>query len=267
MCDCERTRPEPVDCSPTRRQLIAGALTVGVGAAALGLGVARPVLAEVAAVEVMPGLAILPRDAWGLDLPPKGPLAGESSQFLLVHHSATPNTYRSARAVVRAIHTWHTGPAKGWSDVCYNFFVGRDGDVWEGRAGSLTRPITADATGGNQGFAQLVCLIGDFTTEQPTASARHSLAKVLAWLAGRDGIDISASATTTFTSRGSQRWPVGTEVTTATIAAHRDLSSNTTCPGDAFHPFLDDVRSAARAQRDGWSAVTRPAVRLGVVAP
>jgi hypothetical protein len=45
--------------------------------------------------------------------------------------------------------------------------IGPDGSIWETRAGSLAGPVVADATGGNQGYAQLVCLIGDFENQAP----------------------------------------------------------------------------------------------------
>ena len=88
------------------------------------------------------------------------------------------------------------------------------------------------ATGGSQGYAQLCCFVGDHQTVAPTEAAQTSMVALLAWLAGRYGIDPSPGATTTFTSRGSQRWPAGTSVTTGTIAGHREMSS-TVCPGDA----------------------------------
>ena len=182
-------------------------------------------------------------------LPPKGPIEVETPQFLLVHHTASSNTYASAAGLIQATYAFHTSAAKGWSDVCYEFFIGRDGDVWEGRAGALTGPVVADATGGSQGFAQLVCLLGDFTSQLPTAAAQTSLVKVLAWLSDRYHIDISPGATTSFISRGSQRWAAGTPVTTSTIAGHRDMSF-TACPGDALYPMLPEIRDRAdRAAR------------------
>ena len=193
-----------------------------------------------APVPVAAGLEILPRDAWGADLPP-GPLQPETPRFLLVHHTASPNNYRDAREVLRGGFRFQTGPAKGWPDVCYQFFIGRDGDVWEARAGSLTGPVMADATGGSQGWAQLVCLIGDFTTAAPTPAATDSLVLLLEWIARRDDIDVSEGATATFVSRGSQRWSTGTTVTTPTIAAHRDMSY-TLCPGDPVVAMLPEIR-------------------------
>jgi hypothetical protein len=250
----------------TRRQAIAGAIAAGSSIAA-GAGVATVVRAAepaVPAVEVLPGLAIYPRDAWGANLPPLGPIGVETAQFLLVHHTASSNSYSSAAGVIQATYAFHTSAAKGWSDVCYEFFIGRDGDVWEGRAGALTGPVVADATGGSQGFAQLICLLGDFTSELPTPAAQGSLVKVLAWLADRYDIDIGPGATTSFISRGSQRWPAGTAVSTPTIAGHRDMSY-TACPGNALYPLLPDIRTRVIAQHDAWRTTLKPARRLGVV--
>lgn len=273
VCDCEPTRRDLLRSAAVGGAAVAtGILAVGTAAgatagrdpaAAIGPGAPAGLAAAAAgsAVSVMPGLAILPRDAWGADLPPRGDITREATRFLLVHHTASPNSYRSARDVIRSAYAFQTGPAKGWPDVCYGFFIGRDGDVWEGRAGALTRPVRADATGGNQGWAQLVCLLGDFTSAVPTPAALTALAKVLAWLAGRDLVSLADGATTSFVSRGSNRWPAGTVVTTPTVAAHRDMSY-TACPGDALYPLMPDVRRRARLQAEAWRSVIRPAVRL-----
>ena len=263
MCDCQSTR------SVTRREAIAGALIVGSAIAAtagIGGGAHAAVGPAVPPVEVLPGLLIYPRAAWGLDLPPAGPIDVETPQFLLVHHTASSNSYTSAASLIQATYAFHTSAAKGWSDVCYQFFIGRQGDVWEGRAGALTGPVVADATGGSQGFAQLICLLGDFTSQLPTVAAQTALVKVLAWLADRYEIDIGPGATTSFISRGSQRWRAGTPVTTETIAGHRDMSF-TACPGNALYPLLPEIRARAIAQREAWKSTLKPARRLGIVTP
>ncbi|MEZ5259621.1 MAG: N-acetylmuramoyl-L-alanine amidase [Ilumatobacteraceae bacterium] len=212
-------------------------------------------------VEALPGrLAILPRDAWGPDLPPRAEHASEDVRFLLVHHTASANTYPSggARSVIRSTYAFQTGPAKGWPDVCYHFFVDHDGVIWEGRAGSLAGPVVADATGGNQGFAQLVCLIGDFTSTVPTAAALDSLTGVLAWLADRYSVPTEPGVLVPFVSRGSQRWPAGTTVMTEGVRPHRSMSY-TACPGDAFAPFVESELMARVAQRRrDWADVLDP---------
>jgi len=249
------------------------ALVVGNGpGAAAGSKAAAPARTAsaappaVSAVEVMPGLSIYPRAAWGSDLPPKGPIAPEAPQFLLVHHTASSNDYSSARNVIRSVYSNHTSPAKGWNDVCYQFFVGRDGDVWEGRSGALTGPVEADATGGSQGFAQLVCLLGDFTAVTPTAAAVDATAKVLAWLADRYRFDTSPAATTTFVTRGSNILAAGTTVITPIIASHRDMT-DTVCPGDGLYSLLPDLRDRVITCLADWNGVLRPARRLGTVNP
>jgi hypothetical protein len=152
--------------------------------------------------------------------------------------------------------------------VAYNFFIGPDGTVWEGRAGSLDGPVVADATGGNQGFSQLVCLLGDFSTTAPPAPMQHSLVLLLAHLSQRYALSTWKDATTSFISRGSNRWPTGRLVEARTISGHRDMTF-TACPGDAAYGLLDDWRArvhpivAASWVRSGL----QPAQRSGLEAP
>ncbi len=260
MCDCEPTRREAIG-----KFVAAGtALVAGHAVASISASTAQAAPPAVPAVAIMPGLSIYPRAAWGADLPPKGPIYPEKPQFLLVHHTASPNSYTNARDVIRGVYRYHTGPEKGWNDVCYQFFVGRDGDVWEGRAGALGFPVQADATGGSQGFAQLVCLLGDFTSVAPTNAAMNATAKVLAWLADAYRLDTSSGATTSFVSRGSNKFESGTVVTTPIVAGHRDMTY-TKCPGDTFYPLIPDLRNRVITQRALWSGVMRPARRMGTV--
>lgn len=218
---------------------------------------------EVPAVEVMPGLQIYPRAAWGSDLPPKARLQREDPRFFLIHHTATSNYYTSARDMIRSGYRHQTTAPRYWPDVCYEFFVGRAGDVWEGRSGALGGPVVADATNGSQGFAQLVCLIGDFTEVQPTQAAINSTVKLLAWLADRYDVPTEPGATATFVSRGSERYAKGVTVTTPTISGHRDMS-HTNCPGTAFYPTIPSLRPLVHAQRLAWNSLVKPALRLSL---
>lgn len=191
-------------------------------------------------VPVAPGLDINPRDGWA-DAAPTGPLETEApgdARFLLVHHTASSNDYQPDEVVaqLRSFYRFHTGPEKQWPDIAYNILIDRFGGVWEGRAGSLDAPIKGSATGGSQGYALLTCLIGNHDEAPPTSEALASLQRVLAWLAEREAIDIAPGAETSFVSRGSNRWPEGSTVTTPTITGHRSMS-NTTCPGQ----FVDEL--------------------------
>lgn len=220
------------------------------------------------AVPLTNHLAVLPRATWGADLAPKGPMGPEDVRFLLVHHTATSNRIPDQRQLIRNIFAFHTSNAKRWNDVAYNYFVGPDGTVWEGRAGSLDGPVVADATGGNQGFSQLVCLLGDFSTIAPPAAMQHSLVLLLAHLSQRYNLSTWKDATNSFVSRGSNRWPAGRPVEARTISGHRDMTF-TACPGNAAYGLLDDWRArvhpivAASWVRPGL----QPAVRSRLEAP
>lgn len=182
-------------------------------------------------------------------------------RVLVVHHTVNANAYAADDVVtmVQDIHRFHTGPDKGWPDIAYNFFVDRFGRVWEGRAGSLDGAVAGDATGGNQGFDQKCAFLGDHRTEPPSAEARMAMTGLLALLADRHGIDSRAGATATFTSRGSNRHPTGSVVTTPTITGHRTMS-RTACPGDAGMAFVTgELPGAVTAARAPTTTTTPPA--------
>jgi hypothetical protein len=229
--------------------------------------------------ESLAGLSIHRREEWAAGRSATGPLHIEADgdvRFLLVHHTASSNTYEAADvpSLIRGFYAAHTG-SKGWPDVAYNFFVDRYGEIWEGRTGSLAAPVIGDATGGNQGFSQLCCLIGDHRTEPPTTPALDSLGHLLAALADRYRIDTAPGATTTIISRGSNRWAAGKTVTTSTIAGHRDMS-RTECPGDACYtlipgPITERVnvlrQAPAAAKTEVAPTTAAPPPPPGVAAP
>jgi hypothetical protein len=181
---------------------------------------------------------IHPREHWATDsMAPRSELAPEQPRFLLVHHSASSNHYSKSGVVgfIRRVYDQHT--RQGWADVAYNFFIDRYGGCWEGRAGSLAGPVVGDATGGNQGYAQSVCVIGNFQAAPPTVESVDALVDLLRWMAERDGIDLGPDARAEFTSRGSNLFPAGHAVRIRTIAGHREVS-DTLCPGDHLFALL-----------------------------
>ena len=106
------------------------------------------------------------------------------------------------RAIIRQTHAFQVGPQKRRPDIGHHFMIGPDGSVWETRAGSLAGPVVADATGGSQDYAQLVCMIGDFRLQPPTPAAQESLMRTLIHLADRYDVDTDPAATSTFVSPG-----------------------------------------------------------------
>ncbi len=240
--------PTPDRTYLSRRRFLLG----GTAAVAAGTILVRPRRAD--------ALTINPRSSWAIDRPPKGPLPGEDVRFLLVHHSASRNGHTTAEApgILRAFYDFHTGPEKGWNDIAYNFLIDAEGGIWEGREGSIAGSVAGDATGGNQGFSQLVCVIGDYNLISPPEAALSSLTQLLAWLADKHGVATSPGSTVTFTSQGSNKWPAGTSVTTPTINGHRAMSA-TTCPGDNLYEIVAGSLTAdVDATRNGAPPPTNP---------
>ncbi len=250
---------------------IAAGRTAGAGAT----GVDPVELSTATLAALQPEIA--PRSAWAGELPVVGDIVAEEDvRFLLVHHTASRNDYGADEVVdqIREFYGFHTGAEKGWPDVAYNFFIDRFGGVWEARAGSIDGPVRGDATGGSQGFALLCSLIGDHSKVEVSDEALSSLVGLLAWLAERHGIDTAPEATVDFVSRGSNRWPEGTEVTTSTISGHRDMSQ-TACPGDfayrllpeAIPSMVEEARETAATAALASITVTAPEPTVSTTAP
>lgn len=261
---CEQCVPDDLPASADshrrgRRAFLSGVLAIPFGATAVAAGAtAGPPSVVGASGRLHLGATTPPpivrRAEWGGDLHPKGTLPAEEVKYLLVHHTAEPGSNYQPDDVVRllrGIYAFHTGASKGWPDVAYNFFIDKFGRIYEGRTGSVDGPVRGSATGGNQGYSQLCCFLGDFNASPPPAPALGSMYSLLAWLGDRYGVDTSPGARVTFTSLGSNKWPAGATVDAATISAHRDMSE-TTCPGDACYALVRSTFpvqvSALRAQ-------------------
>ncbi|MEU8196322.1 peptidoglycan-binding domain-containing protein [Microbispora amethystogenes] len=112
-------------------------------------------------------MKIIPRGGWGAR-PPKS--AGDvvhvtwaTRTEFVVHHTEGPKTQ-----TVRAIQAFHQGPERGWNDVGYNFLVGEDGTIYEGRGWLV---VGAHCEGHNRSGIG-VAFIG---SNNPTALAMRSI--------------------------------------------------------------------------------------------
>ncbi|MDQ3952466.1 MAG: N-acetylmuramoyl-L-alanine amidase, partial [Actinomycetota bacterium] len=80
---------------------------------------------------------IVTRAEWGADESIKSTSGSCVRQFfpvqqLFVHHTVGRNFDSNPKATMRAIYHFHTR-TQGWCDVGYNFVVGWDGTIYEGR--------------------------------------------------------------------------------------------------------------------------------------
>ena len=177
---CEQCSEESLT---RRRFLVLSGTGVAAGILLPGVSAAQS-RSEFSATPIGNGHVVLPRDVWGADLPPTGPMESEAPddvRFLIVHHSASTNDYSAERStgMLQSFYRFHTSREKGWPDIAYNFLIDRYGQIFEGRAGSISSPVRGDATGGSQGFALLCCFIGDHSAVAPTAAAQSAMISLL----------------------------------------------------------------------------------------
>jgi hypothetical protein len=211
----------------------------------------------------------LSRSAWGANEAYRtwGEDGYYAVQTITVHHSATRNADPDPAATIRAIY-YDQAVTKGWGDVGYHLFIDEAGRVYEarwsgsdgvpafrGQPGADGRPLLSTGAhiehynSGNLG----ICLLGNFTSQLPTAAARNSLVRVLADLTRVCDLDPLGSVT--YVNPADPTYTKSVKV----IPGHRDFAA-TACPGDYFYPQLPAVRNDVaelRAQvvyRRTWTA-------------
>src|SRR5918995_3928828 len=191
--------------------------------------------------------AIIPRLSWGANesIRRAGPFFAESVRFALVHHTAGSNDYSRAEsaAIVRAIQVYHV-KGNGWNDLGYNFLVDKYGQVFEGRYGGVERNVVgAHAEGFNTGSVG-IALLGSYGNTQPSAKALDAIAALLAWRL--DVAHVDPLSRLSWVSGGNARFPSGTPVPLAAVAAHRDTGP-TACPGNVLYAQLPALARKAAA--------------------
>jgi flagellar hook assembly protein FlgD len=185
--------------------------------------------------------AIIRRSAWGADesIVRARPYYASSVHFAVVHHTAGTNSYSASdsAAIVRGIERYHV-LANGWNDIGYNFLVDKYGQVFEGRAGGITKNVVgAHAEGFNTGSTG-IAVLGNYESQTISPAARAALVKLLAWRL--DVAHVDPVGRLTWTSGGNPRFPAGTKVDLRAISGHRDTGP-TSCPGGSLYAQLNGI--------------------------
>ncbi|MEV5677144.1 MULTISPECIES: peptidoglycan recognition protein family protein [unclassified Streptomyces] len=192
---------------------------------------------------------IITRKGWGANekLRERRFVYTKKVKAAFVHHSATGNNYRcsQAPAVLRSIYRYHV-KSSGWRDFGYNFAVDKCGNIYEGRAGGVTKAVLGAHTLGFNTNSMGVVVLGTFTSKNPPAAAVNSIAKLTAWKLGLFGANPKGK--TTLVSGGSNKYKKGKKVKLNVISGHRDGFA-TECPGKRLYKKLGTARTtSARLQ-------------------
>lgn len=188
---------------------------------------------------------IVTRKGWGADesLREEGFVYTDKVQAAFVHHTATGNNYTcdEAPSVLRSIYRYHV-VSSGWRDIGYNFAVDTCGNIYEGRAGGVAKPVRGAHTLGFNTNSMGIAALGTYSQSPPPDATVNAIAKLTAWKLGLYGGD--PNGTTTLTSEGSGKYAQGTKVKLNVISGHRD-GYYTDCPGERLYDELGTARKAS----------------------
>ncbi|WP_299541925.1 peptidoglycan recognition protein [uncultured Streptomyces sp.] len=192
---------------------------------------------------------IVTRKGWGADekLREKNFAYTSTVKAAFVHHSATGNNYTCAQApsVLRGIYRYHV-KSNGWRDIGYNFAVDKCGNIYEGRAGGVTKAVLGAHTLGFNSNSTGIAVLGSYGSTNPPAAAVNGVAKLTAWKLGLFGANPKGKVT--LVSGGSNKYKKGKKVKLNVISGHRDGYA-TECPGARLYKKLGTARtSSARLQ-------------------
>lgn len=198
---------------------------------------------------ISPGVPprIIPRAQWGADEAMRcgPPRYDQTVRAGIVHHTAGSNDYapEDSAGIVRSIFEYHTRTL-GWCDIAYNALVDKYGQVFEGRAGGMDRPVEGSHTGGFNTDTWGVAMMGNFETVPPTPIQLRNTGRLLGWRLGLDHVDPLGTVVLTSAGGSFTHFPAGATPTLPSIFTHRDVGI-TECPGNAAYAAMGDLRKIA----------------------
>lgn len=188
---------------------------------------------------------IVTRRGWGADekLRERTFVYTKKVKAAFVHHTASGNGYSCAQAasLIRGIYRYHV-KSMGWRDIGYNFLVDKCGNIYEGRAGGVAKPVLGAHTLGFNTNSVGIAVLGSYGTTKPPAAVVKAVARLTAWKLGLYGANPKGK--TYLKSGGGNLYPKGKKVRLNVISGHRDGFA-TECPGRKLYGKLGSTRSTA----------------------
>ncbi|XP_044256396.1 peptidoglycan-recognition protein SC2 [Tribolium madens] len=120
---------------------------------------------------------IISRSEWGARAPKSSKsLAQNPAPFVVVHHSADANCQnrQSCKNRVKGIQDYHMNH-NGWQDIGYNFLIGGDGNVYEGRGWGIWGAHVPNYNSNSIG----ICVIGNFQSIAPSQTQLDALKQLI----------------------------------------------------------------------------------------
>jgi len=169
------------------------------------------------------GFNLITREEWGAPTISGWNPRIEQVNKIVVHHTATGVNMSDPKVTVKAIYDNHkircssnVGTAPGsctyeeaWQDIGYNYLIDPYGNIYEGRTGG-NGVVGAHAVPNSGSIG--ISILGDYSSQQPTATSMEVLAQLIAALSELNHLD--------------PNWQ-------STIFGHKDINA-TACPGNIY---------------------------------
>lgn len=146
---------------------------------------------------------------------------------IIVHHTGETDVTNSRPSdeMVRAIYYYHT-IVRGWGDIGYHYIIGKDGEIFEGKAGG-DKIVGAHVYCNNIGTIG-VSVMGNFENISVSTKQINGLKAILAKLTQKYNLEPDGNSM--FHGKF-----------TPNILGHKDLAP-TACPGRNLYSLLSEVR-------------------------
>ncbi|OCT66138.1 peptidoglycan recognition protein 1 [Xenopus laevis] len=154
---------------------------------------------------------IISRASWGASPSKCQARLPRALKYVIIHHTAGASctTESACKAQARSIQNFHM-KTNGWCDIGYNFLIGEDGQIYEGRGwqtvGAHAKNYNSNSIG--------ISFMGTFTNRVPNSVAQQAAKNLINCAVAKNVIN-----------------------TDYTLKGHRDVSS-TECPGTSFYNLI-----------------------------
>ncbi|MCC2310080.1 N-acetylmuramoyl-L-alanine amidase, partial [Cellulomonas chengniuliangii] len=192
---------------------------------------------------------VITRAEWGARAQVCAPDVARSLVGAVVHHTAGSNAYSTVAQAMQQIRndqSYHID-GRGWCDLGYNFVVDKWGNLYEGRANSLTEAVIGVHAGGFNTGTVGVSMLGTYDAAPPLAMER-AVASIIGVRLAAYNVNPQGSMSYT-TGAGENARYKNTTVTLPRVFGHRDVSY-TACPGNGGMAALPGIRATARTYFD-----------------
>lgn len=144
---------------------------------------------------------------------------------IIIHHTADKIDGRTDEELLRAIYSYHA-VTRGWGDIGYNYIVGQNGKIYEGRAGG-DYVVGAHASYNNIGSVG-ISVLGTYDKTSLNLAQENGMKSAIDMVTKKYNIDLNATVKSFYPCSVASCYPIKL-IHTKALIGHRDVGV-TSCP-------------------------------------